>query len=1028
MSNELIIQNGLIVGRAAGAAIAVVPDVDGISTVSFDDRSGGQITSISFNHSTNTHTLTIGPTTQFQVTSAGATIAGDLIINGSTFLISAADLVIVDNILLLNKDETLAGVGNGLGFSGIEVERGSLNNAGWFFDDQDSYWGPTGPFGGYALSFGGGSDEVNMGDVHGFEGTVPFSIEAWMELDQVDVFQVGVSKIVTTPAIDGYEALRVNSNNTIQFGRWSAGPSILATATTLAQVGVLMHVAGTYDGTNSRIYINGVLEGTSVTDTNSLANNIAIFGMAAFGSFNGKIDDLRVWSTVRIQGEIQANMNKRLVGNEAGLVGYWPLDEGSGTTAFDATSSANNGTITGAVYVPMIGATQTIGNIAVIDSTLATEQVLTIASTGAIQLPVGTTAQQPTPTQGLIRYNTTQTRLETYIGSEWGDITGSPITTIQQGYIDGLILSNNATDSLKDIDISRGLAVDDTNAFNIILPENLLTYTEEFDHNPDWTKARVTISIDAIVAPDGTTTADKIAENGTAASTHVAYRNGTVAVIANTQYTASIYVKAGERTKFRYQFSSGEFTGAPGISVDLTTGTITTEHATLDSSSIEDVGSSWYRIAFTATTKSILDDGFANLNCWLLDDTGSNSYDGDGTSGLYLWGAQVERKGSASDYTKRVTTSNFTKQLDAVWAVGTEAGGLDTGTVAANTWYHVWAIRRSDTGIVDIMFSIKGKTPTMPTSYDQQRRIGAILTDATPNIIAFHQYGDYFYWDTLTNDFSQTSTLTTAVLKTMSVPTGIQVTGLLHFALNNAGSGNNEYILITSPDQADLAATTAFYTIVNSGNDTSDAVFLQLQTGASGQIRVRAQSGAGSRTFIGKTYGWIDPRVTATHDYFDTGWVFVGTGANDASIGAVAWTNTGNVTADDNAYAHNTASNAITNYLKGTNLGLSVPGGAEILGIEIRFGAFRTTNTVTVTNVRIVKSDGTIGTTNLADSVALGTTETVYTYGSNSELWGESWTPADVNDIDFGFVVSFTHAIIAQSDVDYMQVKVHYRE
>jgi len=109
--------------------------------------------------------------------------------------------------------------------------------------------------------------------------------------------------------------------------------------------------------------------------------------------------------------------------------------------------------------------------------------------------------------------------------------------------------------------------------------------------------------------------------------------------------------------------------------------------------------------------------------------------------------------GSARDYTDTVTmeqeTAALTKRIDATWAVGDGNGGLDsTDTVAANTGYGVYLIRRSGTGVVDVLISsdmtAAGSALTMPTSYDQKRLIGWIHTDSSANILAFIQSGDYF--------------------------------------------------------------------------------------------------------------------------------------------------------------------------------------------------------------------------------------------------------------------------------------------
>lgn len=71
-----------------------------------------------------------------------------------------------------------------------------------------------------------------------------------------------------------------------------------------------------------------------------------------------------------------------------------------------------------------------------------------------------------------------------------------------------------------------------------------------------------------------------------------------------------------------------------------------------------------------------------------------------------------------------ILASTLTKRLDAAWAVGTGNGGLDTGAVGNNVYY-VWLIQRSDTGIVDALFSLSSTSPTMPANYDRKRVIGS---------------------------------------------------------------------------------------------------------------------------------------------------------------------------------------------------------------------------------------------------------------------------------------------------------------
>tara|TARA_Y100000310_G_scaffold147940_1_gene147212 strand:- start:449 stop:3943 length:3495 start_codon:yes stop_codon:yes gene_type:complete len=100
----------------------------------------------------------------------------------------------------------------------------------------------------------------------------------------------------------------------------------------------------------------------------------------------------------------------------------------------------------------------------------------------------------------------------------------------------------------------------------------------------------------------------------------------------------------------------------------------------------------------------------------------------------------------ATDAYNITLSSSLTKQIDAAWSVGTNAGGLDTGAVAADTTYAVWAIIRSDTDVVDALFSTSFTSPTMPTNYDYKRLIGFVITDSSSNLLGFRQSGDLFYF------------------------------------------------------------------------------------------------------------------------------------------------------------------------------------------------------------------------------------------------------------------------------------------
>lgn len=86
--------------------------------------------------------------------------------------------------------------------------------------------------------------------------------------------------------------------------------------------------------------------------------------------------------------------------------------------------------------------------------------------------------------------------------------------------------------------------------------------------------------------------------------------------------------------------------------------------------------------------------------------------------------------------------SLLTKRIDASWVVGTNQGGLDTGAVGNNVYY-VWLIQRSDTGVVDALFSLSATSPTMPTNYDRKRLIGSLARVSGSNTGLYSQLGAF---------------------------------------------------------------------------------------------------------------------------------------------------------------------------------------------------------------------------------------------------------------------------------------------
>jgi hypothetical protein len=220
--------------------------------------------------------------------------------------------------------------------------------------------------------------------------------------------------------------------------------------------------------------------------------------------------------------------------------------------------------------------------------------------------------------------------------------------------------------------------------------------------------------------------------------------------------------------------------------------------------------------------------------------------------------------GVATDSTNAdsmVLASAITKRIDAGWAVGDANGGLDTGAVGNATWYHVWLIKRSDTGVVDALFSTSVSAPTMPANYDYKRRIGSVLTDGSANIIGFTQMGDQFLWNVVSQDVNASSIGSAAgTLFTISTPLGVQTYPLI--SMHCSKSGASPALYVSSPDVTDDAVGVHNNMGSPAAASANTRSFLILgnpcRTNTSSQIRARSDTT--SVLFTCKTAGWVDPR------------------------------------------------------------------------------------------------------------------------------------------------------------------------
>ena len=197
---------------------------------------------------------------------------------------------------------------------------------------------------------------------------------------------------------------------------------------------------------------------------------------------------------------------------------------------------------------------------------------------------------------------------------------------------------------------------------------NLLQRSDDFS-NAYWdVKSNSSITANTIVSPDGTLNADKLVEN-TANGQHWVGSAGSGATITSgVTYTLSLYAKQAERGYLALQGDAGGGRlGVPTV-FNLTDGTVFSVGAGT-TAAISSVGNGWYRCVVIATASST-GTAYPYFGLRQNSSPAAVSYTGDGWSGLFIWGAQLEALAFPTSYIPTVA-SQVTRAADSATMTGT---------------------------------------------------------------------------------------------------------------------------------------------------------------------------------------------------------------------------------------------------------------------------------------------------------------------------------------------------------------------
>lgn len=194
-----------------------------------------------------------------------------------------------------------------------------------------------------------------------------------------------------------------------------------------------------------------------------------------------------------------------------------------------------------------------------------------------------------------------------------------------------------------------------------------------------WSRSGVTITTDATPAPDGATTAEKLVE-ATNTGIHQLF-HAAISFTSGTTYVFSLFAKAAERDSFLLTFPNTPFPDNSVGQFDLSTQTATPRNATA-SVAIEPLTNGWFRCILIATADATLSNHPA---IWLRN--GGESYTGDGSSGLFIWGAQLEVGPRKTSYIPTASSSASRAGDALTWTPTAPHTIALTGSAADGTVY-----------------------------------------------------------------------------------------------------------------------------------------------------------------------------------------------------------------------------------------------------------------------------------------------------------------------------------------------------
>jgi hypothetical protein len=345
---------GVLLGKADGSLAALTTYSTGSNTapsglVVSDVNKDGWPDIVTANSNNSTAGVLLNQTpgiSSFSLTSAGVgmlvTITGANLSSATALTVNGATATIISSTATTITFRVPAGAAT-TGTTVVTTPNGTTSST--------AFTVLTAP--GNALAFDGSNDYVSLPHNSNYNITSTITLEAW-----VRTTATGEQYITTKDEDSWYLALNGAGGAAGRASFFLNGPSNTSGGwlygTTNVADGRWHHLAGTYDGSTLRLYVDGVQQNSRTAGgaVQTGSSSVFIGSRPGYTTWNGSLDEVRIWNTARTASQVSSDMVTIPTLPQSGLVGYYSFDEGlpSGsntgvTTLYDLTATANIGTL-----------------------------------------------------------------------------------------------------------------------------------------------------------------------------------------------------------------------------------------------------------------------------------------------------------------------------------------------------------------------------------------------------------------------------------------------------------------------------------------------------------------------------------------------------------------------------------------------------------------------------------------------------------------------------------------------------------